>query len=501
MKSMYGLSLDAFLQTTYETSLLTQYNLWATYHSFGTPLYLNSAWPSIEPVLPDDMVGGGGSNGVFVQEYCTSYHTPSRFPFPHLSVSMTYIDAGITSMEHSLLDGIQHEADLIQQHNNRVFGTSQWVHDHSSKLSPEMVTMIKSLYPEIPSTTTTSTSSTTSTTPSSTPSSSPNRPTFKPLFYTGLLYFFIDSIANPSIDDLVTILNGFTPTIDGRSFEHSHYLWLMANVSSDPVLPSYSEIYHHLSESSHEVVLSEPCIDLALQPFEFPPYLQHVFMDYKSVSTVNDNNGQQQTEPQQQQPQQPEPPVAIFALIRAIQRGHAADILAPLFNLVESNGLTSTLMQWRLFIQRRSSPQSSFVVMDNLTTTSCSYPDQLSTKQPILPTSRVYSTLLSIMDILAVSTPILPIQLYQQDHPGTKKHEDDDYYHNHNPTKKTTTTTSSRQKSNNVRLDRDSLMMKNSMSTSFSSRYSTASQIATTSFIKSLMEMFAQYNNNNAMRH
>jgi hypothetical protein len=225
IKSMYILPLDIFLEKTYELMLKNQTNLWSSFHAtFGIH---QSYLENIDWINENDIK----INSLFPQHF-----NPSRFPFHQISESLIYIDAGVTTIEHSTLHGMQFEVNTIQSNDSKVYVDPQWVDgdDNTTKLDQKVFDILSSIHPQCPRKDDYTTTGNSIHKTSQNPSKDIYRPEFKPAFYPGLLYFFIDSLSNPSLDDLFSLIHGVRSTIRGLSFEQQHYAWLSKQHHSHP---------------------------------------------------------------------------------------------------------------------------------------------------------------------------------------------------------------------------------------------------------------------------
>jgi hypothetical protein len=172
--------------------------------------------------------------------------------------------------------------------------------------------------------------------------------------------------------------------------------------------------------------LLPPCLFSTLQPYQYPAYLQHAFVQYHEINEFGsrkcENNEQNGKSVQNA-------PVLVHTFIRAIQRGHKSSILASLFNTIQNQDLLDELFGWKLFIQRRSIRNDVILgtIGDYNTNTTEIRSDSCGVKKEpsstavvggskqlssgdatlLIPVGHIYSTTLTLLDLIAINTQSL----------------------------------------------------------------------------------------------
>jgi hypothetical protein len=179
------------------------------------------------------------------------------------------------------------------------------------------------------------------------------------------------------------------------------------------------------STEQHDMQLLQPCLFSTLQPYQYPAYLQHTFVQYHEINEFGskkcENNEQNGNSIQNAS-------VLVHTFIRAIQRGHKSSLLASLFNTIQNQDLLDELFGWKLFIQRRSIRNDIILgTIDDYNTNtteirsdSCGVKKESSTavvggsKQIssgdttlLIPIGHIYSTTLTLLDLIAINTQSL----------------------------------------------------------------------------------------------
>lgn len=213
-----------------------------------------------------------------------------------------------------------------------------------------------------------------------------------PIFYTGLLYFCIDAVANPSIDDIITLLNGLTIEVPEENADLVLSLSPTATTtttpSDHPQFPSPMFLPTPLTaqqqfqrdefiaqgnkgmfqerpqqqnsnlngnnETLTQVVVLEPTAMTTFQ-WESPQYPSETIQEYIVMSSQSVAVEQEDENATTEELTPNEMPISmlIATTIRAITRRVPEPILCSLLNALLVRGEIDTLFNYSLWIRRK----------------------------------------------------------------------------------------------------------------------------------------------------